>query len=242
MFLSQLSELWGKNLRLEVLGTAAEVAKTAAQEFLSVASPSAVFGFATGHTPLSIYKELSNHGALQCAAAFSLDEYVGLDAEDPRSFAWYIRNRVETALQLDAGFIHVPAGDAKDTYAECARFESLIRSNPIDLQLLGTGRNGHIAFNEPGSERDSVTRLVELDETTRSDNGSDFGGLAPQWAITQGVATILSAKKILLVATGAAKKEPLARLMAGEVDNDWPVTYLIGHPDLVVLADQAAVD
>ena len=242
MFRSQLSERWGKNLRLEVLGNAAEVAKFAAQEFLSAASPSTVFGFATGNTPLSIYKELSNHGRLECASAFSLDEYVGLQAEDPRSFAWYIRHRVEPALQLGAGFIHVPAGDAKDTDGECSRFESLIQSNPIDLQLLGTGRNGHIAFNEPGSDQDSVTRVVELDETTRTDNGSDFGGLAPQWAMTQGVATILRARKILLVATGAAKKEPLARLLAGEVDKDWPITHLIGHPDLVVLADQAAVD
>lgn len=218
------------------------MAKLAAQEFLLEASPTTVFGFATGNTPLSIYEELSKHGPLECAASFSLDEYLGLQAEDPRSFAWYIRNRVEPALQMPGGFIHVPTGNAADPHSECERFENLIKDNPIDLQLLGTGRNGHIAFNEPGSLPDSLTRVVELAEMTRTHNGTDFDGLAPKWAITQGVATILRAKKILLVATGAAKAEPLAKLLAGQVDENWPITYLIDHPNLVVLADQAAMN
>lgn len=229
-------------MRLEVLETSAEVAILAAQEFLGAASPSSVFGFATGNTPLSIYKELSGHGPLECATAFSLDEYLLLESEDPRSFAWYIRNHVEPALSMPTGFVQVPAGDAEDSRQECERFENLIRSNPIDLQLLGTGRNGHIAFNEPGSSRDCETRVVELDEKTRIDNGSDFGGLAPKWAITQGVATIMRARRVLLVATGEAKREPLSKLLAGQVDSDWPLTYLLDHPDLVVLADQAAMN
>lgn len=209
---------------------------------MSVASPSTVFGFATGNTPLNIYKELSKAGQLQCAAAFSLDEYVGLNPGDSRSFAWYIRNRVEPALKMSPGFVNVPAGEAKDIDEECARFEGLIHSKPIDLQLLGTGRNGHIAFNEPGSRSDSITRKVELAESTRNDNGSDFEGLAPHWAITQGIATIMRAKRILVVATGVAKREPIAKLLAGQVDENWPITHLIDHPDLVVLVDQAAMD
>lgn len=238
---SRLLELWDNNLRLEVLNSSAEVARLAAQEFLATASSKAVFGFATGKTPLNIYKELFKSGPLECAAAFSLDEYLGLRADDPRSFAWYIRNRVEPALRLPRGFIHVPAGDTLDADAESTRFENLIEANPIGLQLLGTGRNGHIAFNEPGSQPDSKTRVVDLDEITRTDNGADFGGLAPPKAITQGVRTILQSKKILLVATGAAKREALARLLSGHVDASWPITYLLGHPDLVVLADQAAM-
>lgn len=234
--------LWGSRLKLRVLDTPSEVAVLAAQEFLQLASPTAVFGFATGNTPLSIYAELSKHGPLQCSGAFSLDEYLGLGPNDKRSFAWYVRHRIEPALQIAAGSIHVPIGDAPDIEAECERFESLVRNNPIDLQLLGTGRNGHIAFNEPGSDRNSLTRVVQLDRTTRIDNGADFGGLAPERAITQGVATIMRAKRVLLVATGAAKKEPIARLLSKKVDSNWPVTYLAEHPDLVVLADSAAVD
>lgn len=233
---------WGSSLRLEVFETALHVEQAAALEFRSLVSPTAVFGFATGKTPLGIYRELGKHGPLECAAAFSLDEYLGLSASDPNSFAHYVRHRIEPELGLPSGFVHVLDGSAIDVMRECAHFERLIDENPIDLQLLGTGRNGHIAFNEPGSARDSVTRVVDLDYATRSDNGGDFGGLAPEKAITQGVATIMQAKRVLLVATGSAKKRPLAQLFSGVIDPAWPISYLTEHPDLVVLADQAAMD
>lgn len=229
-------------MKIVVFSNAEEVAKAAADEFQLVSSANAVFGFATGNTPLGIYAELEKRSALECKAAFSLDEYVGLAAGDNRSFAWYVRTRIEPALGFKPEFIQVPHGDAPDPEFEAARFEALISSQAIDLQLLGTGRNGHIAFNEPGSAKDSVTRVITLDPRTRNDNGADFGGYAPERAITQGVSTILRAKRILLVATGAGKKEALQQLFKGIENPNWPVTYLAGHPDLIVLADQAAVD
>lgn len=238
----QRSARWGKSLRLEVFDTAPEVSKAAAGEFLSLASSQTVFGFATGRTPLDIYKELGSHGRLSCAGAFSLDEYLSLEASDPNSFASYVREKIEPALGLPSGFVNVPDGSAENANSECARFEKLIAASQIDLQLLGIGRNGHIAFNEPGSSRDSITRVVDLDQTTRLDNGSEFGGLAPERAITQGVATIMRAKRVLVVATGEAKKLPLTHLLTGEVSSEWPITYLREHPDLVVLADQAAMN
>lgn len=233
---------WGSELRVVVFASAHEVASAAADLFQSASSEDAFFGFATGNTPLRIYEELQRRGGLPCKAAFSLDEYIGLEPSDRRSFAWYVRNRIEPALGYAAGFVHVPSGVAADNDAECNRFENLVQQFPIDLQLLGTGRNGHIAFNEPGSPSFSQTRVVELDSSTREDNGLDFGGLAPQWAITQGVATIARAKQILLVATGAGKKQALAQLLEGKEDSQWPLTHLKDHSNLVVLADQAAVD
>ena len=214
----------------------------AADVLRAEASQDAVFGFATGNTPLNIYAELQRSGPIQIGGAFSLDEYVGLNEDDERSFAWYVKNRIEPALGLPTGFISCPNGAAHDVSAEAARFEASIFQSPIDIQLLGTGRNGHVAFNEPGSSADSLTRIVDLDEITRIDNGADFGGLAPSQAITQGVGTILRAKKLLLVATGKGKAEPIRRLLAGEKDAQWPLTLLLDHPDLLVLVDRAAVD
>ncbi len=205
-------------------------------------SSSSVYGFATGNTPLKIYDELRRGGPLEMAAAFALDEYLGLEPQDERSFNWYVRNRVEPALGLPTGSIRCPNGAAEDPELEASQFEANIKESPIDLQLLGTGRNGHIAFNEPGSEGDSLTRVVELHEITRVDNGSDFDGLAPEKAITQGIATILRAKKLLLVATGESKSEPIRKLLAGKVDTQWPLTHLVDHPNLVVLVDRAAMD
>lgn len=218
------------------------MAVAAADIFHGLATKESVLGFATGNTPLSIYAELSKRGPLEIAGAFSLDEYVGIEQSDERSFAWYVRNRIESALGLPEGFIRCPDGATGNPAAEAERFESSIASNPIDLQLLGTGRNGHVAFNEPGSKATSLTRVVELDQITREDNGADFGGLAPTLAITQGVGTILRAKKLLLVATGANKKEPISKLLSGEKDEQWPLTLLLDHPDLVVLVDSAAVN
>jgi glucosamine-6-phosphate deaminase len=229
-------------VEIVVFSNPEEVARAAADQFQLVSSANAVLGFATGNTPLGIYAELNKRSALECKAAFSLDEYVSLGADDNRSFAWYVRKRIEPALGFNPEFIQVPQGDAPDPKSEANRFEALIKSQAIDLQLLGTGRNGHIAFNEPGSAKDSVTRVVTLDSSTRKDNGADFAGYAPEKAITQGVSTILRAKRILLVATGAGKKEALQQLLKGVENPNWPVTYLASHPDLVVLADQAAVD
>lgn len=201
-----------------------------------------VMGFATGSTPIDVYRGLADAGwDAQLSCAFALDEYLGFCEDNPASFAHYIRKHIEIPLGLKSGIVRVPNGCAKDPELECDLFEQEVRSKPMDLQILGVGRNGHIAFNEPGSAPDSLTRIVELSMETRQDNGADFNGLAPGKALTQGVGTILGAKKLLLIARGAAKAHSIKSLLGGEVVPTVPVTYLRDHPNLTVFVDEAAI-
>ena len=229
-------------MELRIFSSAEEIASAAAGVFLEVSHPSAVFGFATGRTPRQTYQEIAKLGGLKCRAAFSLDEYVGVSADDERSFASYVRNNIELPLNLPKGFVRVPNGVAADPELEARQFESEIAESPIDLQILGTGRNGHIAFNEPGSAVDSLSRVVTLAPQTLDDNTADFGSRPPSQAITQGIATILRAKKILLIAKGAEKRQALEVLLSGEVSADWPISYLNLHDNVIVLADELAAN
>lgn len=221
---------------MKSFGSIAELATAVATEIAQRANPELVLGVATGNTMLPIYQALAKFAPLEISAGFSLDEYVSLAPTDSRSFGFYVTEEIEKPLGLAPGTIRYPIGNT-DPELEAKSFEEEIRANPIDLQILGVGRNGHIAFNEPGSDIDSVTRVVELDEQTRIDNGEDFDGLAPTHAITQGISTILRAKTILLIATGATKREPIAKLLAGEIDPEFPVTYLSQHQNLLVFVD-----
>lgn len=227
---------------LRVFDNAQQASIAAALALSQHSGKNAIFGFATGNTPRGTYAELADRGGVQCKQAFALDEYVGIDGDDPRSFAHYMRTVVEAPLDLPHGTVRVPNGLASDLNAEAASMELAILQTPVDVQLLGLGRNGHIGFNEPGSRKDTLTRVVKLAQETRLDNGADFEGLAPERAITQGIGTILRAAHLILVATGAAKKEAVHKLLEGEEDDQWPVTHLAQHPNLLLLVDRAAVD
>ena len=215
----------------------------AAVEFIIENVPrGGVMGFATGGTPLDVYKGLATSGwNAQLSTAFALDEYLGVCEDNPASFSFYIRKNIEIPLGLEPGFVKVPNGCAEDPQLECELFESAINQSPIDLQILGVGKNGHIAFNEPGATPDSFTRVVDLALSTRHDNGEDFNGLAPARALTQGVGTILKAKKLLLIVRGASKAAALKMLFESEASPEAPVTFLRSHSDLTVLADEAAM-
>lgn len=206
-----------------------------------------VLGLATGRTPLGIYAELVRlyrDEGLDFAnvTTFNLDEYLGLRAGHPQSYRRYMRERFWRPLGMSPEQGWIPASELAPSQvdAHCREYERAIaEAGGVDLQLLGIGRNGHIGFNEPGSARDSRTRRVALDTTTREDAARDFGGLdlVPRHAITVGVATILSARRIRVLAFGPAKHDVLARALAQPVGPELPATFLRGHADVRLFTD-----
>lgn len=206
--------------------------------------PGLVLGVATGGTPRCTYEELVRSAVdLSSATLFLLDEYVGLDGADPRTCRGTIRAQLTGPLGIDDERINAPDVDAVDLSAACARYEADIDdAGGIALQLLGIGRNGHIGFNEPGSSFESLTRLVQLADTTISDNSRFFGSPAdvPTHAVTQGIATVLRAGHLLLLANGASKAEVLSAALTGPTTPDVPASALQLHGHVTVIADAEA--
>jgi glucosamine-6-phosphate deaminase len=210
----------------------------------------AVLGLATGSTPVGVYRELvrlhRDEGlSFANVETFNLDEYWPMDPASLHSYRRFMQEHLFDLVDLDPARCHVPRGDLprEAVASECASYESLIRAaGGIDLQLLGIGKTGHIGFNEPGSGAQSRTRLVTLDTITRRDAAADFFGEqnVPRQAITMGVATILEAREILLLATGEHKSAILRRAVEGDVDHDIAATFLQDHPAATIYADQAA--
>jgi glucosamine-6-phosphate deaminase len=198
----------------------------------------------TGRTPLAMYAVLRAHAAdgslaHTSATAFQLDEYRGLDAADPRSYRSYLRR--ELAGIHFAGR-HELRAEAADAAAECARYQALLAEAPIDLAVLGLGRDGHVAFDEPGSLLDAGVHEVELHPTTRADAAADFGGIdgVPRRALTVGLSTLHEARELLVLVTGEAKAEALRAMLELAPSADCPASLLRSHPRLTVVADRAA--
>jgi glucosamine-6-phosphate deaminase len=206
--------------------------------------PGTVLGVATGGSPLPVYKALAGHGLDTSAVrAFALDEYVGLPAGHPESYAEVVRREVTGQLHLDPAKVSVPDGAAADPERAAADYDAAIaRAGGVDVQILGIGHNGHLAFNEPGSPLDSRTRVEVLTERTRAANARYFDtpGEVPRRCITQGLGTILEARHLLLVVTGADKAGILAAALTGPVTADCPASVLQLHPHVTVVADEAA--
>ncbi len=209
-----------------------------------------VLGLATGSTPVGVYRELvrlHREEGLSFATVetFNLDEYWPMDPGSIHSYRRFMREHLFDLVDLDPSRCHIPRGDLRreEVAAECDRYEALIRdAGGIDLQLLGIGKTGHIGFNEPGSGAESRTRLVTLDTLTLRDAAADFFGEdnVPRQALTMGVATILEAREIVLLATGEHKSAILRRAVEGEVDHAIAATFLQRHPAVTVYADHAA--
>lgn len=205
-------------------------------------------GLATGGTPLPVYRQLiADRGITPMAwssiATFNLDEYVGLAADHPQSYHVYMNTHLMDHVAVDRARVHLPDGAAAHPSAEAVRYEDCLReSGGITLQLLGIGQNGHIGFNEPGSAADSVTRIVDLAPQTIADNARYFAsaGDVPRRAITMGIATILRARQIILLATGENKADAVASAVGGPVDNGNPASHLQNHPDVWFILDEAA--
>jgi glucosamine-6-phosphate deaminase len=211
--------------------------------------PSLRLGLATGSTTLGMYKELARlhgHEALDFSrvVTFNLDEYLGLSANHPQSFHYFMQQSFFSHVNISPGNIHIPDGSISANYDQyCRSYEQAIRdAGGIDLQVLGIGRNGHVGFNEPTSSLGSRTRLKVLSKETIDDNRKFFGPgeEIPQCAITMGIGTILEAKRILLLASGSSKASAIAQAIEGPLTASVTASALQLHPDVTFIVDQAA--
>ncbi|GIG22785.1 glucosamine-6-phosphate deaminase [Cellulomonas chitinilytica] len=234
-----------------VIAPAERLARIAADavERLLRDRPDAVLGLATGSSPLAVYDELARRhteGGLSFARsrAFMLDEYVGLPADHPERYRNVIEKEIASRVDFAPGAVQGPDGLASDVVGACAAYEqAIVDAGGVDLQILGIGTDGHVAFNEPGSSLASRTRIKTLTRQTREDNARFFGGdlaQVPTHCLTQGLATIMSARHLVLLATGRGKAEAVHQLAEGPVSAMWPATILQHHPHVTVLVDDAA--
>jgi glucosamine-6-phosphate deaminase len=230
--------------------SAADVARVVADAVQSLLDrrPDAVLGLATGSSPLATYKELigrhrAGHISFARARAFLLDEYLGLPEGHPQSYRSVIDRQFAGAVDFAAGAVQGPDGTAADVPAACAAYESAIReAGGIDLQLLGIGGDGHVGFNEPVSSLASRTRVKTLTDETRVDNARFFDSLdgVPRHVVTQGIGTILEARHLVLIATGASKAAPIQRAVEGPLAAVFPASALQLHPHASVVIDEPA--
>lgn len=210
--------------------------------------PNAVFGFATGSTPLPLYRELvrmhREEGLdFSRASTFNLDEYVGLSPDHPASYHFFMRKHLFQHVNVSPERIHLPDGTAKDVSECCRRYEDEIaRAGGIDLQILGIGRNGHIGFNEPSSSLSSRTRIKTLTPQTIKDNAASFGSPAqvPRHVVTMGVGTILDSRRCLLMAFGESKASAVSQMAEGPITAMVPASALQLHRRAHILLDEAA--
>lgn len=226
-----------------------ELSAKAAKVMLEVvkANPYAVLGLATGTTPLGLYAHMiadyekygTNYAHVRTT---NLDEYKGLPKTHPQSYAYFMRKNLFDGLDIDSENTNIENGMAEDEAKECARYDALLEQLPRDIQLLGLGSNGHIAFNEPGTPFGSGTHVVELAESTVKDNARLFDDISevPRKAFTMGIRQIMQAKKILILASGVNKAEAVCKMVKGEVTEQVPASVLQLHPDCVLIADREA--
>lgn len=209
------------------------------------ARPELVLGVATGSSPLGIWSALARRGVeLGGVTAFALDEYLGLPPGHPESYRCVVDREITRPLGLDPDRVHTPDAHGDPEAAARSYEAAIVAAGGVDLQVLGIGRNGHIAFNEPGSSLAAPTHVAELSPQTRRDNARFFPSLAdvPTRCITQGIGTILRARRLLLIALGAAKADALAAALDGPVTSSLPASAVQLHPDVVVVADEAAAE
>ncbi len=212
-----------------------------------VNNPSAVLGLATGSSPIGTYANLvkdhkENGTSYKNVKSVNLDEYVGLGEGDEQSYVTFMRENFFNHIDIDLKNTNLPNGMANDLQAECDRYNKLLETMPQDMQLLGIGSNGHIGFNEPFTPFDSVTHLVDLTENTIKDNSRLFNSIdeVPRQALSMGVANILNAKKIVVVASGANKADAVAKSINGEITEEVPASVLQKHPDVIWVLDELA--
>lgn len=212
-----------------------------------VDKPNAVLGLATGSTPIGLYKNMikdhvDNGTSYKQIRTVNLDEYAGLDYSSDQSYVYFMRDNLFDHIDIDLANTNIENGKAEDRQAECDRYNALLGEMQQDLQVLGIGSNGHIAFNEPGTPFGSVTHVVDLTESTIKDNSRLFKSMdeVPRQAFTMGLKNIMNSKKILILANGANKAKAVYGLVNGNVTEDVPASVLQLHPDCILICDEAA--
>ncbi len=235
-------------MRVVIVERAEQIAILAAnlvQQEMQSHGDGIVLGLATGGTPLGLYRELiqrHRRGLLSFAnvTTFNLDEYVDVPIESPHSYHTYMRDNLFRHIDIDPARAHIPKTDVMDLAASAEEYEQAIkRAGGVDLQILGIGSDGHIGFNEIGSSFGSRTRVKTLTEQTRKDNARFFDGLdaVPTMALTMGIATIMSSRSILLLASGAAKANAIRCTLEGPVTATVPASILQFHPSATIILD-----
>lgn len=210
--------------------------------------PDSNLGLATGGTPLAMYDKLiemyrEDEIDFSEVQSFNLDEYCGLEADHPNSYHYYMNDNFFNDINIKKENIHIPNGSAEDFEKECRNYEESIKSaRGIDLQILGIGSNGHIGFNEPDENLNVATEVVNLTEETIEANSRYFDSKdeVPQKAISMGMATILKADRIILLASGREKAEAIKRTVSGKISTQVPASLLQTHPQITILLDREA--
>lgn len=209
--------------------------------------PDSTLGLATGSTPVGLYERLCKAyraGIISFSKVktVNLDEYSGLGGDDAQSYSRFMKDNLFGLVDIDADNAHIPNGRAENIGDECERYGRLLKSLPRDIQLLGLGANGHIGFNEPYTDFKSRTREVALTEKTILDNSRLFSNVSevPRFAITMGIADIMQAERILLLASGENKAAAVRSMVYGEVSEVCPASVLRLHSDCTVIVDVQA--
>lgn len=240
-------------MKLIVKKSYGEVSKEAADIVAAIIrnNPEAVLGLATGSTPIGTYKELirmyKEEGLdFSNIKSFNLDEYVGLDENHPNSYRYFMNTELFNHINIKKENTHVPDGMVKDIEGYCKQYDkSIEEAGGVDIQILGIGPNGHIAFNEPDKELSVGTFKVKLTDSTIEANKRFFDSIddVPKTAMTMGIGTIMKAKKIILLATGKAKKDAIRYIIEeGKLNTEVPATLLLLHPDVTIIVDEEAYD
>lgn len=210
-----------------------------------VSNENAVLGLATGSTPIGLYNAMikdhkENGTSYANVSSYNLDEYVGLPREHKESYYTFMKTNLFSSIDIKEENTHLPYGN---TEADCEAYDNELSKVQVDVQVLGIGGNAHIGFNEPGTPFEQGTHIVTLQERTRLDNARFFDGdinQVPTQAITMGIATIMKAKKILLIASGEGKADAVKNMIEGDVVESVPASILQNHEDVVVILDEAA--
>lgn len=226
-----------------IINKKAKLDKLAAQEIINLVNenPKAVLGLATGSSPIGLYEELikdhkTNKTNYKKVTTFNLDEYIGIPTDHEQSYHTFMYETLFKHLNINLKNTNFPKQDDPASYTK------LLEKKPIDLQILGIGSNGHIAFNEPGTSFDSTTQYVDLAESTIKDNSRFFDSIddVPKRAVTMGLKDIMMAKKVILLAFGKNKAEAINTLVNGKKSEDCPATILQDHPNLTLYLDEDA--
>ena len=225
------------------------VAKEAAQLIKKaiLAKPNLVLGLATGSSPIGLYEKLieaykNQEVSFKDVVGVNLDEYVGLAPDHDQSYAYFMRKNLFDYIDIDLKNTYIPNGMATDLEVEAKHYDEILDRLKIDLQLLGIGTNGHIGFNEPGTSFEKTTHLTDLAESTLLDNARFFEHIeeVPTQALTMGIASILKAKQIVLIATGKNKAAAIKAMVQEPVSEALPASILQNHDNVVVIIDKEA--
>lgn len=232
-----------------VVGNVKEISKQIAEEFIKVVNkkPNAVLGLATGTSPLDVYAELAKANkegrvSFKKCASFNLDEYIGLEGTHNQSYRYFMNENLFNHIDIDKSKTHVLKGVGNVEEYMNQYDDEIAKFGGIDIQILGIGSDGHIAFNEPGTSFDSLTHITDLTDQTIRDNSRLFNDISevPTKAVTMGLKSIMNARKIVLIATGKNKAQAIYNLLKGPMTEEVPCSILQKHKDCTIYVDEDA--